>query len=167
MRKLFFLLMLIASFMMSCGNPTASNTTNDNPSDSTANRVKEDPKADPTSDDSTLEGFWTMFKKAVASGNMANIEKLIHFGAITKEDLASSGEIYFQDKDALAHIAKSTVEDVKPNDSTFEGVTAEDVHQYTISFNTVVDGDTFESSLMYFVGKVGGKYRLVYLAAAG
>jgi hypothetical protein len=166
MKNVFFLLMLMASFTISCGNTAASNTSKEN-ADSAASTVKEDPKPDPKSDDTTIEGFWAMFKKAVASGNMANIEALIHFGALTKADIESTGEIYFQDKEALAFIAKSTTEDLKPNDSTFDGITVEDVHQYTINFNTTVDGDTYESALMYFVAKVGGKYRLVYLAAAG
>lgn len=160
--SLLLLLTLLSFLVVSCDNQARISDKNDeNPKDTTTNVQSEELTT--KADDASFDAFWELFKKAVASADKAAIQRLTKFGALTQEEFESTFEIFFEDKEAKSFFEKSTAADATPNESTFEGVTVSDVRQFSISFTNEVG----ESSLMYFFGKVDGKYRLVYLAAAG
>jgi hypothetical protein len=122
----------------------------------------------PSADDKAWKKFFKEFKAAVSSGNKDLIYKMTDFSAIDKEDFDSVSEIFFEGE-AKEKFAKAKSSDAKPSEQEFDGLgVAKDCMQLSFEEKGSDDeGNVYESALIFYFAKVKGKYKLVYLMAAG
>lgn len=119
-------------------------------------------------DDKSWPGYFKMFQAAVKSGDKAKVMSLCDFSAMSKDDFNDAYE-YFFEEDAKKKIAKAKHKNAEKTEQDFEGLSnAKDFMLLNFRENgNNEDGEEYESALIYYFAKVKGKYRLVYLMAAG
>ena len=119
-------------------------------------------------DDRTWPGFFKMLQTAVKSGDKNKITSLCDFTAMTKEDFNENYEYFFLG-DAKKSFAKAKQNDAEKAKPEIEGLAnATEFYQLTFSYKEKdEDGEVEESELIYYIAKIKGRFRIVYLEAAG
>jgi hypothetical protein len=155
--RLFYYLMFI--LLISCSNKLQA----------AAEVATVETKTEETAEDQSWSGFWEIFQKAVASGDKSKIAALTDFSALRQSDFDDAFEVFFSGE-AKYKFGKAKVKDARKTEAQdFEGLkNAKNFMQLSFEEKgSDEEGNVYESALIYYFAKVNGKYKLVYLFAAG